>query len=447
MSNEWPIVEVATACDKVVDCMHETAPTVERPTSYQMVRTPNVENGRIDLSDADYVTKEIYEKWTRRAKLKAGDVLLTREAPLGNVGFVTGENNIFLGQRVVQFRPNPEMLDGRFLTYVFLSPFVQDQIHQFKGSGSVVDNIRIPDCEALEIPLPPLPIQKEIASKVSSFDKKKTLNQRTNRTLESIARAIFKSWFVDFEPVEAKAQGESPTGIDEETAELFPDEFEDLELGKIPKGWEVSCLGDIMQKVTDATDPTEIPGETPYIGLGDMPKGSVSLPDWGQAKAVKSRKYWFEEGQILFGRLRPYFRKVGIAPTDGIASTDIQIIEPKNEYWYSFLLLHLSSQVFIDYCESRSTGTRMPRVRWGDMKEYNIALPPNNLLQKFEDIIAPMLHEIISNINESRVLGETRDTLLPKLISGELEVCADPVEDERSKEETQNAENPHRVSG
>ncbi|TDP77713.1 type I restriction modification DNA specificity protein [Bradymonas sediminis] len=234
-----------------------------------------------------------------------------------------------------------------------------------------------------------------------------------NRTLEAMARALFKSWFVDFDPVRAKQRGKAPVGVDAGTAALFPER-----LGDIPEGWEIGKLGDVMKKISDGVDPTTLPPDTPYIGLGDMPEASIALDAWGASAEVTSRKYHFKKGQILFGRLRPYFRKVGIAPIDGISSTDIQIVTPKNAHWHGYLVCQLSDQIFIDYCTNVSGGTRMPRVKWGDMTKYSITVAPAEIVEAFGRVVQPMFDRIVANIHESRTLGEVRDVLLPELLGG-----------------------------
>ena len=173
-----------------------------------------------------------------------------------------------------------------------------------------------------------------------------------------------------------------------------------------------------------------MPDSTPYLGLKHMPEGSVSLDNWGQAKEVSSTKYKYERGDILFGRLRPYFCKVGIAPTNGVSSTDIQIIAPKDEsFWREFILCWLSDSEFIDYCEKVSTGTRMPRVGWKDMCEYNIPIPPTESVLRFSRCARPMIERIVENIHQSNRLRSVRETLLPKLISGELRAAGGFIEE------------------
>jgi type I restriction enzyme S subunit len=247
MSSEWSKVKVEDVCELIVDCVNKTAPVVDYRTPYRMIRTTHIKNGKISLTDEKFVTRETYEKWIRRAKLEIGDVLLTREAPLGSVAMIREQDTLFLGQRIVQYRANIEVLDSEFLLYSFLSPDVQAQFHSFGGTGSTVDHIRVPDCVRFEITLPPLKEQKAIAHILGTLDDKIELNRKTNETLEAMAKALFKSWFVDFDPVRAKEEGR-PTGLPAEISDLFPDSFEDSELGEIPSGWIVGKIRDLIEK-------------------------------------------------------------------------------------------------------------------------------------------------------------------------------------------------------
>ena len=255
MKTEWQQVQVAEVCDLIVDCVNKTAPTVNYPTAYKMIRTSNIRDGQIDLTNTKYAVKEIYEKWIRRTTVEPKDVLLTREAPLGEVGIIRQKDTLFLGQRIMQYRANQKLLDPHFLYYSFRSKNLQNQFHAHSGSGSVVDHIRVGDCLKFLIPLPPLPEQKAIAHILGTLDDKIELNQQMNRTLEATAREIFKSWFVDFDPVRAKMDGRQPEGMDAQTAALFPDAFKDSALGMIPKGWRVLPLLNICENIFSGGTP------------------------------------------------------------------------------------------------------------------------------------------------------------------------------------------------
>ena len=153
-----------------------------------------------------------------------------------------------------------------------------------------------------------------------------------------------------------------------------------------------------------------------------MPRGSISLSDWGAAETISSNKFIFRQGEILFGKLRPYFRKVGVAPIDGVCSTDIFVLRPRRREYGEFVLMWASDQRFIDHCNAVSNGARMPRVNWKDMGSYPFVAPQDSILEKYHQIIRPMVEQIIQNIHLSRTLHELRDALLPKLLSGEIRV-------------------------
>ena len=168
--------------------------------------------------------------------------------------------------------------------------------------------------------------------------------------------------------------------------------------------------------------PSEIETATPYIGLEHMPKRCISLSEWGNADGLASGKFRFVRQDILFGKLRPYFYKVGVAPVDGVCSTDIVVVSPKSEPWFGFVLGHTSSKRFVDYTDATSTGTRMPRTKWKDMARYKIALPSEKLARYFNGAVQPWTKGILTSIHESHALAALRDDLLPKLLCGGIRV-------------------------
>jgi type I restriction enzyme S subunit len=269
--------------------------------------------------------------------------------------------------------------------------------------------------------LPPIAQQRAIAHILGTLDDKIELNRRMNEALEAMARALFKSWFVDFDPVRAKAEGRDPS-LPRPIADLFPDCFVDSELGEIPRGWEVGTLGDVAEHLRRGVQPDKIDTVTPYIALEHMPKRCIALSDWDTADGLESNKFEFRSGEILFGKLRPYFHKVGVAPVDGVCSTDIVVVAPKSETWFGFVLGHVSSDAFVEHTNVGSTGTKMPRTSWGEMARYDVVLPHDSIAAAFTDKVRPSVDRIFAAIHESRTLAALRDTLLPKLISGELRV-------------------------
>jgi len=203
---------------------------------------------------------------------------------------------------------------------------------------------------------------------------------------------------------------------------LFPDRLVYSELGEIPEGWKVGKLGDVADHPRRSIQPSQIEPQTPYIALEHMPRRCIALSDWSTGDGLESSKFSFKKGEILFGKLRPYFHKVGVAPVDGVCSTDIVVIAPRTPFYFALVMGIVSSDEFIEYTNAGSTGTKMPRTSWAEMARYDIALPPKALAQAFTDRVVPEVYRIIAAIHESRTLAALRDTLLPKLISGVLRV-------------------------
>ncbi len=196
--SDWEEVKIDKLCEAIIDCVNKTAPTVDEVTPYRMIRTTNVKDGRVDLSSTNYVTEDVFRTWTRRSTLQRGDIILTREAPLGEVGQIIDGENLFLGQRLMMYRPNPNIVDPDFLFYSFCSREVQHQIKSF-GMGSTVEHMRVGDCSEIIVTVPSLPEQQEIGRTLSILDRKIENLRKQNETLEAIAQTLFKHWFIDFE--------------------------------------------------------------------------------------------------------------------------------------------------------------------------------------------------------------------------------------------------------
>ena len=289
-------------------------------------------------------------------------------------------------------------------------------------STSAYPSIRPADIEGLRLHLPPLDEQRAIARVLGALDDRIELNRRMGETLEAMAQALFKSWFVDFDPVRARMEGRDP-GLPPPLAALFPNRLVPSELGEIPEGWTTGRLGEIASAPRRGANPAALPPKTPYIGLEHMPRRSVALTDWGRVGDVTSNKSAFEKGDILFGKLRPYFHKVGIAPVAGVCSTDIVVVVPNAAEWGAFALACMSSDAFVAYTDRASTGTKMPRTSWTAMARYPLRLPPEPLARAFENAIKPLLSRIAANTRQSRALAAQRDALSPKLVSGTIRLA------------------------
>ncbi|NUQ54249.1 MAG: restriction endonuclease subunit S [Phycisphaerales bacterium] len=407
-----------------------------------------VKGGRI-LDAEEFIAESDYVAWMRRGMPLPGDVVVTTEAPLGEVAQLD-DRKIALAQRLIGLRGKPDRLDNTFLRFAMQAAIVQDQLAS-RASGTTVLGIRQAELRHVEIPLPPLPEQRAIARVLGGLDDKIELNRRMNRTLEDLARGVFRSWFVDFDPVTKPSRGfagpskglagsgspgpssgggsvplASPSAgaaspsAGAAPADLFPKRLVDSPLGPIPEGWRVGTVGEIGTNPRRGVLPSEVDATTPYIGLEHMPRRCIALDDWGTAADVSSGKSRFARGEILFGKLRPYFHKVGVALIDGVCSTDVIVAAPKKECWFGVLLGHLSSDEFIDYVDGASGGTRMPRTGWGDMARYQIVIPPEPIVASYSAWMRQVAEMLRNHAHESRSLAALRDALLPQLLSGEI---------------------------
>ncbi|MFV8457162.1 restriction endonuclease subunit S [Vibrio owensii] len=439
MSCNWPRVQISEVCELIVDCVNKTAPRVDYETPFKMIRTPNVKGGKISLNDCRFVEEDTYEKWTRRAKVLRDDVLLTREAPMGEVGIVDFDETVFLGQRIMQYRADRSKLDPHFLLYSFLSSDLQHQFNMHEGSGSVVSHIRVPDCSKFEINLPPLDVQKDIAGVLKKLDRKISVNQQTNQTLEEMAQAIFKSWFVDFDPVKAKMNGEQPEGMDAATASLFPEKLVESELGLIPEGWSVE----------EAKSQLDVLRGFSYKGkglVGSLDEGVPmhnlnSVLEGGGYKYAGLKfyseefkeKFAIQEGDVLVANteqghnhlLIGYGAMVPKHLAHGFFSHHTYRVRPKknSNMTPEFIERLFGKGRFARQVQGFTNGTTVNMLPTAGMEMPQFVVPPKALAQKFSELVKPMKAMIEENHKSNIELAKLRDTLLPKLLSGEIELA------------------------
>jgi type I restriction enzyme, S subunit len=338
-----------------------------------------------------------------------GENLRTRNTPIAFMAC----GKFWVNNHAHIVKGNPDA-DTRFLMYALANTDISGYL-----TGSTLPKLTQGNLNRILVPAPLVTEQKAVASVLGTLDDKIELNRQVAETLESIARALFTSWFVDFAPVRAKAEGHDP-GLLSQLSDLFPSSFENSELGQIPTGWSVGKFGEVAENPRRGVSPDEIQPTTHYIALEHMPRKCIALSDWGTAAGIESGKFVFHAGEILFGKLRPYFHKVVVAPVDGVCSTDILVVVPRSEVWLGFVLGHVSSATFVEHTNAGSTGTKMPRTNWGEMARYPLVLPPEPIAKAFAELIRPMISRILISIHQNRTLASLRDTLLPRLISGEI---------------------------
>jgi type I restriction enzyme S subunit len=448
MGGEWREIRIEEIAERVAMGPFGSSIKVETfvPEGVPVISGQHLHGFKVDDTVGfNFITPEHAER-LKNANVQRGDIIFTHAGNIGQVAYIPDDSKYeryVISQRQFYMRCDRSKAIPEFVVAFFKTPEGQ---HRLLANTSQVGVPSIAQpvtyLRTIEIPLPPLPDQRAIAHILGTLDDKIEVNRRMSETLEEMARAIFKSWFVNFDPVCAKAavRREHPdwtnaqvsraaivrarcnVPLRPEIAELFPDRLVDSELGEIPEGWEVGTLGDVAEHPRRGVQPNRVAPDTAYIALEHMPRRCIALSDWGTAEGIESNKFEFSKGEILFGKLRPYFHKVGVAPVDGVCSTDIVVVCPRTPHWFAFVLGVVSSDDFVEYTNAGSTGTKMPRTSWTEMARYNIVLSPEALAQAFNDKVQPQVERIITAINETRTLAALRDTLLPKLISGEIRV-------------------------
>jgi len=419
-----PITRLSDLCTMVVDCPHSTP--VWTDSGYVVLRNQNIKGGRLDLSTPSFTDADHFAQRVRRAKPQKGDIVITREAPMGEVCMIPEGLECCLGQRQVLLRPDSRKTTPRYLLYALQSRSVQDQIAWNEGTGSTVSNIRIPVLESLKIPTPPLTDQQEIAGTLGALDDKITLLRETNATLEAIAQAIFKSWFVDFDPVRAKAEGRDPEGVPPEVADFFPSEFEDSELGAIPKGWR-SCLLDEACEVNPARR-LQKGVDAPYLEMSALTTNG-HRPETPVTRAFSSGTK-FRDGDSLLARITPCLENGKTAFVDflgedvvGWGSTEFIVLHPKAPlppYWGYLLCRHEPFRQFAIQAMAGTSGRQ--RVDVSRLVHFRVAMPPVSIGRAFAGVVEPIQKRIAANDEQAKSLAALRDTLLPRLMSGKLHI-------------------------
>ena len=346
-----------------------------RSTGTPVVAVKHIENNRLKHDDLPRIDDETVQRLSRY-RLLENDILYGRKGSVDRRALIKAEEAGWLqGSDCIRLRFLDDKIFARYISYVLGTSAYKDWVLRHAG-GATMPSLNQEILRLIPLPLPPLPEQYAIARILGALDDKIELNRRMNRTLEAMAQALFKSWFVDFDPVMAKSEGRVPFGMSAETAALFPVELVEIDsehFPLVPKGWKIGKVGDIGENVRRGILPDQIDPEMPYIGLEHMPRKNIALSEWGGAGDVTSNKFLFKKGEILFGKLRPYFHKVGVAAIDGVCSTDILIVNPKDPEYFGVLLGHLTSVDFINYVDAGSEGTKMPRTNWEMMARYPVA--------------------------------------------------------------------------
>ena len=384
-------------CDSVVDCPHCTPTWTEHGKI--VIRNNNIINGRFDSTSPSYTDDEHFARRIKRAVPKAGDIVITREAPMGEIGMIREGIECCLGQRMVLLRANERICDKHYLLYGLQSQFVQHQISWSEGTGTTVSNLRIPHLEQIRVPYVPLDQQKKISSVLYALEDKIENNRKLNDNLEQQAVALFKSWFIDFS--------------------LFG--------GTVPENWEDTTLENITTLITRGIAPKYSDNSDQTVVNQKCIRNhtiALSLVRTHTPKAIDEK--WLKFGDLLInstgdgtlGRVA----QVWFAPKALTVDSHVTIVRPAREELIFYIgLWGILHEKEIESLHTGSTGqTELPRDR---VKMLKLLLPDDSSLSRFNSIIAPMTSTIISNQEENQKLANLRDTLLPKLMSGVIDVA------------------------
>jgi type I restriction enzyme S subunit len=419
---------LADICEAIVDCEHKTAPT--GTVGIPCIRTTNIKNGRLDLEGANRVSEETFGEWTARMKPRAWDIILAREAPVGEVGIVPPGARVCLGQRTVLLRADSSKVEPRFLLYSLLTSEAKHGLTS-RAEGSTVSHLNLSDIRRMPAPrLPPLSDQRIIGTALWDLDEKVAVNHHMNRTLEGMAEALFKSWFVDFDPVRAKDAEKKPRGLQPKTEALFSSRFEASEIGDLPSGWRVVSLLNIAALLSGGTPATSEPaywnGGIPWVSGKDVSvaDGSYLLETERtvtRAGIQNSATQLLPAGTVIVtargtvGALAVLSRPMCMSQTSyGL----------KAKAGVGDAYLRFAVQNSVSSLQQQSYGTIFDTVTTKNLRTTRVVLPPAPLLRAFEEVVNPILGRVLSNLCENRTLSSLRDALLPKLLSGEIRLPA-----------------------
>ncbi|EXE58501.1 MULTISPECIES: restriction endonuclease subunit S [Acinetobacter] len=445
----WKQVVLEDALDALIDYRGKTPKKVDK--GIPLITAKVVKSGRILPMD-EFIADEDYESWMVRGIPQISDIVVTTEAPLGEVAQIKNAN-VALAQRIVTLRGKVDFLENDFLLFLMQSDFVQNQL-EARATGSTVKGIKQSELRKIILPIPPIVEQKCIGKILSDLDDKIHLNNQINQSLESIAQAIFKSWFVDFEPVRAKIaakqEGKDPeraamcviSGKSEEdlkqmaeddlaelraTASLFPDELVESELGEVPKGWfktDLSILADLnVQSWTKKNCPEKVT----YVDLSNTKWGVIQqTEEFIFEKAPSRARRVLKIGDTIVGTVRPANGSYAFIQRENLTgSTGFAVLSPKHKNYAEFIYIVATDKENIKRLAHLADGGAYPAVSYDTVLNTPCVLPIENkdgVLNLFHKNVKEFYLLSASKFEENNILASIRDTLLPKLLSGELDV-------------------------
>ncbi len=428
---KWEETTLGAEVDLLTGFPFKSERYTDSPDSIPLVRGDNIVQGAMRWNGV--------KKWPLSERgeygsyeLREGDVVLAMDRPWIEAGLKYAAISKYdlpclLVQRTARLRGGPR-LDTAYLRYLIASQEFTQHIHAIT-TGTAVPHISGTQIKDFAFALPPLAEQKAIAAVLGALDDKIELNRRMNATLEAMARALFQSWFVDFDPVRAKLDGRPPDALDPATAALFPDSFQDSPLGHIPKGWETGSILRQADLLSGGTPKTDVPA----YWNGDVPWASAKdVSQCGEAFLVSTERTITKQGvDESSTKIIPANATVVVArgATTG-RLTMFGHAMAMNQTCYGLrskvgapFALHCNVRYFIERLVQGGHGSIFDTITTSTFEATDVLLAPKELLIAFDKQVTPLFQQVHANLHQSRTLATLRDTLLPKLLSGELSVA------------------------
>jgi len=432
MSSEWPRLKVhelqASGTLLVEDGNHgEYRP---RPDEFAIegtsfIRAADMADGRVLFKSAERIN-DIARARVRKGIGQPGDVLLSHKGTVGKVAFVESNCPDFVCSPQTTFWRvlDESVIDRRYLFAYLQSHDFKVQLASRKGETDMADYVSLTAQRQLSVPLPSIGVQRAIGDYSAMFADRITLLRETNTTLEAIAQALFKSWFVDFDPVRAKVAGRAPEGMDEATAALFPDSFEDSELGEVPRGWGIGSVASVARLHKSTVNPAVAPERWfQHFSLPAYDEGQMPLMQ--QGAEIKSNKTSIPTSAVLLSKLNPHIPRVWLPSSisaEAVCSTEFLVFVPSQVATTSFVYSLLSAPDFCGRLCQLVTGTSNShqRVKPDSVLSLPQVVPDPACIRAYDSIVDGLYARLRQNRETSQQLAALRDTLLPRLISGQL---------------------------
>jgi type I restriction enzyme S subunit len=402
----------------VIDSLHKTPSYSIKGLS--MVRCTDVKYGELDIASTLRVDEDVFKEFSRKYKPAEGDIIITRVGTYGITARVRG-TNFCLGQNTAAIVPRK--INSRYLYAALNSSFVWSQI-EAAVVGSTQKTISLKVIKGLRIPRLGESTENEVATLIGSLDDRIALLRETNTTLEAIAQALFKSWFVDFDPVRAKQEGREPEGMDADTAALFPDSFEESALGLVPRGWKCGKLSTLANLNPETWSARNHPETIAYIDLANAKDNQISqVVDYHFSEAPSRARRVLRDGDTIVGTVRPGNRSFAFIKnpvTQLTGSTGFAVLRPRQPAYSELIYLLVTCDESIDYLTHVADGGAYPAVRPEVVINIDVPIAPDNVIEVFHSIVSPLMVRAAENQKMVETLATLRDTLLPRLISGQL---------------------------